>query len=863
MVNTENNNTDSIIINEFSDLCKLVRGSAVKSNNGRKIFVFTQANGERNDEYVMNGLYKVFYNMAEDVFNQDFLELTLSQRENRLFDMFNQKFKNCHNNYVFEKSEYEDGSVVTFDNTLFAGLFLSTESKKIASSLVDSFNENYKRIRKFQDDMVGCFLDQNLVDNYLDSYLELCKFIFKPTCLHQEELRSLKIIEKILNVDYNREKECFGLYSPFVVFAILRTLKYIAALPDDVKNDNLPEDCTELNSRKHILATYAIRSFSRFTIINKESCVVEYSRRNDKIICKEVQKVSSMDNVKPIRLFEKITSYIYNYFKDFPNEKNKDFLVSVYGFCWFDTKENPNPAEIDDLIYEIYSWFEDKRKYDIVLKDKMISHLTLNYYLMSDNNNEEEITIPFVYRYTEDKLEGVDNSGATYNCDFNIFINRYESYNNQQMSEVIEESDIIFILDCPWLATEDFNLDTEGDFNLYSRWFETASYKRDLNHLFSSQPRHSGFFDRVHLFASINDQFSRLAVNNKQRYGKVVRVMKDYLLNWIQQQIELYKANGIYKSIYIYNSSLRGMAYSNYALYPIIREESYSNKRFTIMKFSTRDNNSVPQQLNDKVFISLWSLLKYVDISFAFVGIKDWFTKKFYPMIKNVDGRETQEQVIMRDIVSILRNIVFVLDYSKNDNKPIRDIKIKISLSKPVREKYFGYQSKDSINSLIKFFEKILREIIFKNSTGLGDCCIREAFERCLYNQAKSANDLFLLHLYSIKKENQSLSYFNVSFNSSDLSVEDFAVDNLVKNFDSFSDKRAYQKLYDYLDVLNSSEYAVRSLLNQVDKIFKKEYLYTESHDHSYEILCNIKEICEKNSYTQSYLYKNVMNYFN
>lgn len=839
--------------------CKLVRRNA--SKNFRKCSKPIAAKGERMDNYAIKGLYEVFYDLAGEIFKKEIRSLSLSEREKLLFKSFNISFQKCCDNYIFSKEEYRNGNIVTLDSTLFDGLYLSSEDTDLAWELLGNFNKYYKKIVKtFSKNSKAkkVFLNNSIVNNYLDAYLELCRFVFKPNCFCQEELRTLKIIEKILNIDYNKSRKCFGLYSPFVVFSVLRTLKYIAALPDDIDHNDLPEDCTQLNSRKHILATYAIRSLSRFTIIDGKSCVVEYSRRNDSIICKDVQNVSSIDNVKPIRLFEKITSYIYNYFENAPYGETKDFIISVYGFCWFEDRGKKNPVEIDDLVYEIFSWFEDKRKYDDVLMDKMIGKLVINYYLISDDVEKE---IPFVYDYYEDKIENERNSGETYHCNFKININKFEKYNNKHLAKVINESDIIFVLDCPWLATENYNLDTEGDLDSYGQWVQQVSYRRDLESLYTPQPQNTSFFDRVHLFASINDQFSRLAVmNNNLRYGKVVRVMKDYLLNWIQQEIDSYKKDNIYKSIYIYNSSLRGMSYSNYALYPIVREESYSNKRFTIMKFSTRENKGIPIKIDNKIYISLWSLLKYVDISFAFVGIKNWFTQNFYHMIKEVDDEEQKKQIINRDIISILRNIVFVVDYSKAPYKQIQQVNIKIVLSNPVRQKYYS-EANDRIKKLISFFEKILTDIIFQNSTGLGDCCIRDAFERCLYNQSKSVNDLFFLHLYSFKKESQSLSYFKVEFNSDNLAEENSDVDNLVPNFDSFSDKRAYQKLFDYLDILNSPEYAVRSLLNQVDKNFKDETFYMSFKDHSTEILYNIKQTCERNGYTSSHLYKNVLRF--
>ena len=823
--------------------------------NGQK----RPATGERMNNYAMTGLYKLFFDLAGEVYKNNIMVLKLSDRLEHVYKVFNKNLVAYCKKSFYCYVENDSKNIYRIDDTLFENLFMSKTEVSEGSRLVRKFTEARKNLTSVKCDCEQPYFRYSDAITYLDAYLDLCRFIFKPNCIKEEELRSQKIIEKMLNIEYNTSENCFGLYSPFVVFGILRVISYIVALPDQISQSELSYECAEiLNRRKHIIATYAIRSFSRFTTINSESFVVEYSRRNDKIICKEVNKVSSIDNVKPIRLFEKISSYIYDYFKENPYKKICDFNVSVYGFCACEIDDEITSVEIDDLIYEIFSWFEDKRKNDLILKDKSINNLRLNYYLIDDKADAECFKTCF-YEYTEDAIDGKYN--VVRKAELNISFNKCEKYNNNHIAKVLSESNLVFILDCPWLATEDFTIANEGDLQSYSQWVDKASYLNDIRPKTDALLCDNPLFDRVNLFASINDQFNRLAVNSVAKHGKIVRVMKDYMLNWIQEQIKEYRDLGIYKTVYIYNSSLRGMSYSNYANYPIIREESYSNKRFSIMRFSTRENHCVSLKdapIQNSIYISLWNLVKYVDISFVFIGLKDFFEKYLFTAIKGFDTEIEQKAVIKRDIVSIMRNIVFVIDYVQNDKGEISDIRITIKLSEPVRSAFSSCGDPvfiQNVEKLITFFKIIIVEVIFRNSSGLGDNCIREAFERCLYNQAKTVNDIFFLHMYSKKKIEGGLSDFNVRFITDELKNIDTTVENLVPNFDSFSDKRAYKKLFEYFDTPMCPEFAIISTLNQVDKTFRTE---DENQLHSKEILRLIRKVCEEFNYTESFLYKNL-----
>lgn len=843
-IQSENNNM-SVLLSTLPKNVKLFRKQV---HNNSDFSEFSPANGERIGDYERKGLYCIFYDLAKDVYMDKYKNMDASTRFEFVVNEFNKRFESCANQYIFPLED-----VWTIKSTLFDGLFLDVVETNEGSKIIKEFIEAYCSLRNKNEEPEKKYFRCFDVERYLDAYLELCRFVFKDNCLYQEELRSLGIIEKILNVDFNSKKGCFGLYSPYVIFSVLRTLKYISVLPDEIDHTCLSPECADyLNTRRHIVSTNAIRSFSRFTIINGESCLVEYSRRDDCIVCKNAEKVSSIDNVKPVRLLEKITSYIYNYFADKNDLKTKTFVISIYGFCAHkDKSDDFNLAEIDDLVYEVFSWFEDKRNnrdnnQENVLANKTMEDIYLNYYLIN-SEGEHSSQDKFVYEYFEEA------SNVSHKCYVKVSKNDFVTYNNKQIGKCIKESDVVFILDCPWLATEDFNIVNEGNLDSYAEWINQVSYRRDIDNSLQKQ----AFFDRDHLFASINDQFNRLAVDNAAKYGKVVRVIKDYLLKWLQQQIEYYKEHDVYKTIYVYNSSMRGMALSYYADYPIIREESYSNKRFSIMRFSTRDNKCVSLRKDKKIYISLWSLIKYVDISFAYIGIKEYFSVKLYKFIDSQLDLEDKKSIIKRDIISILRNIVFVIDYC-DESENLDSVDIKIAFCKPIRDFYlkddYAQNNSQEIKDIVVFFEKIITDIIFENSKGLGDDSIRDAFERCLYNQSKTVEDLFFLHRYSVRRKNGVLSKFNINFYGSELYKNNEEVDNLFPNFDSFGDKRAYSKLFYYLDMPSYPEYAVNSILNQTNKTFNDDNLRT----HSVEILQNMISICEDLNYMESYLYYNL-----
>ncbi len=822
------------------------------------------AKGERIKAFAIDGVYRIFLNLAEEVYKDDIKSLQYEERLEKVYELFNEAiFRLNDKRKIFIPKKRR-----IIDPNLLSGLFLNDNDNNSAIEYAEKLNEAYRAMtnQKNREKSSRYFRKEDM-EKYLVEYLKLSHFLLSEKCVNQEELRSLNIIEDLLNIDLSPNKDFFGLYSPFIVYALMRALNYITSL-SDFEQDTKFSTFESMDTRKHITATIAIRSLSRFTIINGKSYIVEYSRITNQMICKEVDRISSIDNIKPIRLFEKITSHIYDTFKENENKKTESFDIAIYGFCA--NKENAGSrivkpkfslCEVEDLIYEVFSWFEDcVNNGDSVLKDKHIEELNITYYNTSktDKNSKwKDNQYKYTYR--------ADGSETECICNLKIAVEPYRNFNNSHLKETLNNNSLVFLLDCPWLTTEKFTLINEGSIQSYANWIKTTKLKEDIYKPVTLYSETENFFNKFNVFNSLNDQFNRLAVSSMANYGKVVRVFKDYVLNCIQESINKGENNDKQKVVYVYNSSLRGISYSEYANYPIVREESYSGKRFSIMRFSSRENGKMEIETDSKkgetvegnegkIYVSLWSLLKYVDISFAYTGMKDYLAEHFKHCVKsNISSDETLPEematvFLRRDFISICRNIIFEIKYSFPDEKKQLNICVKLILTNTIKNKM---NKTDETKRLMKFFQNIIKDVIFYSSNRLGDNYIREAFERCIYNQSRDINDIFFCHVYSklralgqLNSEKCKVSLkHNVTFGCKSDDVQKFSM---------FKDKRAYQKLFELLDVPQCSEFAIYSILNEIDKAFEK------SDKHSKIVLQNIHQICEMYHYTDSYLYKNL-----
>ncbi len=838
--------------------------------------VYTPALGEREQDYENPGLYRIFRQLAYLSF--DLKGESIEKRESIIYRQFNLLIAANVNDFGSEQSfcYWKLKDFKELDLNFFSSLFLNSVQEEHGKQLIKQFNFSYKKVRGEGTGKQDRFFRQDDVERYLDAYLDLCRFIFDVGGIFQDEIRKSKIVQNILNIEYNEAGKYFTFTSPFAMFSILRTMNYIIRMSDeDIMPSELDEYTFSLNRRAHMLATYAMHSFTRFTIINEHSYVINYSRRGGNLICKDADECSSIENVKPIRLLEKIISHLVNIIDSKIHQHPKgmgelEFTVSVMGFCSSKKQDNSEDVrEVIDLIFEIFSWFEDvknKGADDSEFYKNTKLKLNLNYFKsISETDSVEK---DFVYITNNNYEIGkchLSIKSIRKNIESNTlkdtYANNIEKSIRVYLKDAIKDSDIVFLLDCPWLAIEDFYSINHGDIFTYTKWLHDVSYKKDLYRDSLGENAERFSFSKDHLLYSINDQLNRIAVDNFVKYGKIARVPKKYLLDWILKEMDTYKNKSVYKTVYLYSSSVSGMRLSDYVNYPIIRQETYNNKTFSIMRLSSRESSVLKREKDNEkatIMIDLWSFLKYVDISFVLLAMKEYFANNFYEIADTKEDANALEKkmAIKRDIISICRSTIFEISSPKINFAGETKIDVHVLIYDPVYSKFQNnFAHKQAVEALMRFFENIIKNVIFSDNQGFGDNSIRDAFESCLYSKSNSVDDLFLLYDYQTKRKAKKLNTNLVDFNLELKNKKDYNV----SSFDAFSDKRIYNKLFEYLSLPSPPKHLIYECMRTADNLYPASY----GDSHARQMLTNIIELCDSCGSQESNLMKNAKIFLN
>ncbi len=736
----------------------------------------------------MSKLYSIFSDLVEES-----LELyTSNSSNNRLKEVYK----------LFNKllCKYYPNDLLRFytkyplKESLFDSLFLPSNKLSEAKDSVIRFNKSFEKLSycaKYNDE--DKYFRLNDVEELLKSYFDVTKIIFTSKVIQQTEIIELGILEDILNINYSHVGKCFSLYNPFAISAIYNTLKTICDFSYSAIKDEYSSEF--INIRKHVIATCAIKSLSRLTTINKETYIIQYSEEKDTLLCTPMDKTASINKVKPIDLIDKIIAHIDNSFNNYYFNKNK-FKISVFG-TYQETDHIFDFDEIRNLINEIFIWLENEKLVNPAYADKSIEHLEINYYqVKTEDNCEDEV-------YT---LES-DNSRI------NIYVKDYDKYGSYLLENTINENDIVFFLDSPFLST--LKPKTESDLDTYCDWINNFDIDNMLyTNIFSSQKD---------IFNSLNDNVNLLATNNetRKRYGKILRHPKDYIYKYFEELINKYKDKVIYKDLYIFNSDFITFISSNYYLYPFTQTEIYNNTEFNILLFTSRTETpiSISSKKDEVIYLPLWDLAKMIKHDYTF---------------------------------NDLNHILFELKYSFNS---MYDCTININVKTKVK------LDDKIINELIIPIAELFENDIFRNFDKDENKYIRTLFKNIIFNKAKNANDLFFLYFYGKKEENKS-NGFSVNTDSLKIKKSCKTTSNfkITTIFSTFNDKYYYLTLLYNLALPHPPEYGMVALLNNIKYHFSNNS-YNPRDKHAYIILDNIAKMCEIYDFKSNFLYKNTQTY--
>ena len=638
----------------------------------------------------------------------------------------------------------------------------------------------------------------------------------------------------------------YSFLNPFAYDTIRKTIEGIHLLSQDMNTYDLLSGL-----RESIFWDSAQSAFKRYIYLDGESHRLNLNRHDSSLTAFPVDKLSSTEEIKPIRLFEKTVSYIRNELAAL-HDGAQEFGVKVCIIGHTEASRCGDESSLMDYVASVLNWY-DKLSEELDGRQKP----ALKFYLSNivsvgdwPRSNQEHsrrsFTCALENHFAECIIEQVDYE--------NTF-----GFNMQQLKEKIKENNLIYLLDCPWLSTENYDIKQSGSLDMFCR--ELSRYRfnaeEEPDTVKDQFIKNAHNFYKKSVFRVIDSQYNRLMASATTKSGEVVRVMRDHLFKRIGETLKEvqkdYKEQEKSKKkiLYVFTSENEGIKYSYLASYPLTRQEKYDGRAHTIIKFS----NSMPQLLGYKknseieFYINLWSILKYISVSYAYLGFKD--------IIKNYLGIGHKEPENAISYFELYRNIVARFKVSRNLRRIFVEIRFKDGIDACIAD--FPCQvdgkSKDRIkrklfDAAIKLLKPLYTEGVFKGNEHYGDDAIKIAFSMNLYSFVSDVNTMLFWHKYRMACHNNRFHDFEVVF--SDLYNEDSIIirDNEFCNRDFFMDKKLYDSTMQTLEQTMGMTLGLRGMFHDAEELYKKENMMSQ-------ILNNIISACEDAEYIDTSLYKN------
>jgi len=718
-------------------------------------------------------------------------------------------------------------------------------------------------IKKEFDDFItelqkvkNSWYDSFVVDNYLNKYINLARnIVFHPenTNLDSMAFRRSKTVESIYSVgrvpfECNDKAKCgysyFDLYNPFVLDTIQRIIINF--------RDNFVrlKAISILNPvRNEIFLTQAERAFTRFTSYKSFSNYrVTLNRHNGEIISIPYNNISSIEEIKPLRLFEKIASFIQavvkeNHKKDkMPAALELHILIIGHTEPSVCSDGSSDQRELIDLVNSVLIWYQRSfSNYD----DFIPLHLRIENIL---NEGDIFFAVDGNSKNEANQSWSIGNNTAH----LSVYSRNYMSsfyFDSTEFECLCKDNDIIFILDCPWLTTENYDFNNYGQLYLYSRKLQSLNNRRMHNSDRNWQDDALDNKTRT-IMQDLDTHFNRITSSGSTKGGAISRSFKDDLIKNLKKVIEQSSVTNK-KDLYIFTSEGTGVDYSYIGGYPLSRTELYGGKRFTIVRFSNKSVDRLERLFyNDNqsfdIKIRLWSVLKYISVAYAFNRFRNELKKTLAELL-----------TIPENYFEFLRDVFIIIKPAKN----LKSKAIQISVDYSQRILYLASENQIDLEQLdnilseayqivFQFIKSLYSNVIFADSDNFGDSFIRTAFEMNVYSSARNVNTMLFLNEYRIARTNHYLHNYQIKWNEKYSSEK---IDDRNYSDEFFKDK----KLYDYLlNILNSTDdlsIGTIAMLHSADKVF-------DTPNMAKKILENIISVCEEHSLTNEELYQNAIN---
>lgn len=811
----------------------------VYDNDGAPGYASEFVPGQYNTALISR-LFENTFKSAYDALKEDSVSLDFEHAFFIFIEHFNDEFrkiihdragKKCDSDFFNKMSEISVNGIDRLNKLKeYDHEFLADRDEGDAPRFVDILIDAYSAVVEAFEER-ECLYDPKLARTYLDSFFNLSKeMVFKEGSfnLTSSGFRRSFFLRTLLSFAAKREqwevqpdpgksiKEVpeekryiypyyYSYFDPFAYDSIERALICATRILLDelrLNRERVEEDFFELRKQMFICSLEA--AFQRSITLEHQAYRIELNRHSSLLLAYPVEPYSSTSDTKPIRLFEKTASYIRRNLPRNP-DKRFDVVVTIVGHTG--SNKEARRRSVTDYLAAVLAWYNTLK----ISGAEKLPPLRLVV-----NNIQNYIYKPKEWGDKRERITKSDNkillklSRHSASCSFStIDYESYLAYSLKRTKKYIDSSQILFLLDCPWLSTENYSIRDEGAVGNYcARLHRQQRAYSEQDPLWTSDFKH--YYEQSPM-TELSNQFNRIMSSSNRNAGLVVRSMRDDLIHVIQEYMDDLRKTKPHlsaKELYVFSSENDGINYSYIDSYPLTRLEQYDGQHFTIIQFTNRQLPMLPCRTgeNVKFEIDLWGVLKYLCIPYAY----QYTVEKLF--IKNgICWKDSAGEGGLRDPIQyleLLQNIVVKFDVGQD----MKDISISFGFTElfiarlseclPLENKDGGQTVQTASLSIEQQVRDLLRplylESVFAKNQKYSDDAIKMGFKMALYSAAKDARTMLFCRVYRDACESGDFSRFKVKFvqpsfpsNSEDsgFAPRDFASELF------FADKKLYSCL--------------------------------------------------------------------
>lgn len=761
---------------------------------------------------------------SKDGYNQSFIEKciesAMSIPDNEVsvpiitehFNCFLMKYRMgtvSWNRNEFLKSELYTDMLTNLDIPVLD--MVDDSSAEVKEYSVDLMKELSKLRLILDETSEKCLYDIETSKKFLEEFLRLsAKAVFNPdnNNLNNLVFRKSKTLENLYSIGripFIRAKSgngddegysYFNICNPFALDSLRRVI-----INSATERNRFSRVATLRLLRINILKNQALRAFTRFTSYRDfSSYKVELNRHNSEIISVPYHKLSSIEAVKPLRLFEKTVTYIHKRLADskerlFDKELEIKILLIGHTEESIDNQNNFDDREIFDWIYSVLAWYDrsfDNKSYPIlnICITNLINDGDFCASLEQKKHERKNIFGNYRSQKYNVKIETVD-----YQSDF--------YFSTIKLKEYCNNNDLIFIIDCPWLTVESYDLKKDVSLGIYSRNINRLDTILSDDDCLDS--------NNQTIIQELDTQYNRITSSDSNMHGDISRVFREKVLNDIRSFIIDGRAE-YRQELYVFTSERDGVDYSYLGSYPLTRTELYGGKCFTISMFSNVVPSCLQVSKNPKPFvIKLWSILKYISISFACTIFKESIDEIIHGYI------QTPEQYF-----ELMRDIFVIIELGKTLNE--LNVSVRFSERIAILFKEMGIDKEES-NIIMKrlydltyeFIYSLYTEAVFSEHNDFGDNYIKKGFEMNLTSNARDVSAMLFVHEYRKAVNNHQTDRYTLCWNEK-FDTMYYEDKNYIHEF--FMDKELYSILLNNLEYNDYLSIGTMAMLNKSNSIY-------------------------------------------